>query len=142
MKTIPAKKEELNPKWFVVDASGKVLGRLACEVAKVIRGKHKPNYTPHLATGDCVIVINSDKVKLTGNKETQKYYTRYSGYRGGLKVLSYQQMMKRDPGFIIKHAVKGMLPKNRLGRALNKRLFVYADGKHPHIAQNPEPLNI
>ncbi|MFP4459219.1 MAG: 50S ribosomal protein L13 [Candidatus Zixiibacteriota bacterium] len=142
MKTIPAKKEELNPKWYIVDAKDEILGRLASKIAMVIRGKHKANYTPHLPTGDCVIVLNSDKVRLTGNKEFQKHYERYSGYRGGLKILNYKQMMNRDPGFVIRHAVKGMLPKNRLGRVLNKRLHVYAGTDHPHQAQNPEPLDI
>ncbi len=142
MKTIPARQHELNPKWYIVDAQDQVLGRLATKVASVIRGKHRPGYTPHLPAGDCVIVLNANKVKLTGKKAEEKIYDRYSGYIGGRTVISYRRMLAEKPEYIISHAVKGMLPKNRLGRKLNKRLFVYAGNEHPHMAQKPEPLEL
>jgi len=124
------------------DASDKVLGRIATEIARIIRGKHKPSYTPHLATGDCVIVINASKVRLTGNKADQKEYTRFTGYHSGLRTTAYRDAMEKNPEFVIEHAVKGMLPKNRLGRKLNKRLFVYAGDKHPHQAQKSKLLEL
>jgi large subunit ribosomal protein L13 len=142
MRTIPARKEEMQSKWFVVDARDKVLGRLATKVASIIRGKHNPYYTPHLAAGDFVVVVNADKIIMTGNKAQQKVYTRYTGYHSGLRTTTFKTMMEKKPDYIIRHAVEGMLPKNRLGRKLDKRLFVYAGSTHPHQAQKPEPLEI
>lgn len=140
MKTRIAKANEIEKRWFVVDAAGWRLGRLATQIARVIRGKHKPYFSYHQDTGDYVIVVNAAKVVLTGNKAQQKEYTRFSGYPGGLKKISYSRMMREKPEFALHHAVKGMLPKNRLGRRLVKRLFVYAGAEHPHKAQQPEPL--
>lgn len=139
-KTRSVKKEEVNRRWFVVDADGMVLGRLCTRIATVLRGKHTPQYTPHTDTGDFVIVINADKVRLTGNKELQKTYQHYSGYPGGQKEFTAQQLRERRPERIIERGVKGMLPKNRLGNAMYKKLFVYAGAEHPHAAQKPEPL--
>jgi large subunit ribosomal protein L13 len=126
--------------WFVVDATGKPLGRLASEVASVLRGKHKPTYTPHVDTGDFVIVINADKVTLTGNKLDQKHYYRHSGIPGGFRAESYRHLMERKPEFPIEKAVKGMLPKSVLGREMLTKLKVYATADHPHAAQQPKPL--
>lgn len=132
-----------NPgKWFVVDAQGMVLGRLASTVASRLRGKHSPLFTPHTDMGDSIIVINADKIVLTGNKLTQKNYYRHSGYMGGLKTTTAKEMMQKKPGNIIRLAVKGMLPKNRLGRKLINKLKVYTGGQHPHAAQMPEVLEI
>ncbi len=142
MKTIPARHSELEPKWFVVDASDKVLGRLATKIASIIRGKHRAEYTPHLPAGDCVIVLNANKIKITGKKSEHKIYDRYSGYPSGRKVIPYKRMLATKPEYIVEHAVYGMLPKNRLGRVLKKRLFVYGGVAHPHKAQNPELLQI
>lgn len=140
MKTFSAKKEEVERKWYVVDAQGKVLGRLASEVAKVLRGKHKPIFTPHVDTGDHVIIINAGKVKLTGRKLDEKLYYRYSGYPGGLKSITSKKLLQSKPERVIELAVKGMLPKNKLGRSTIKKLKVYAGPDHPHAAQRPEPL--
>lgn len=140
--TYSAKPSDIRRKWFVVDAEGMVLGRLASTVATVLRGKHKAMYTPSMDTGDFVIVVNADKVAVTGNKETQKVYYRHSGYPGGLKETSYEKMMAEHPERIVQNAVKGMLPHNRLGRAMAKKLHVYAGPEHPHGAQKPEPLEI
>ena len=129
-------------KWYVVDAKDQVLGRLAAKVARVIRGKEKPIFSPNADTGDFVIVINAEKVQLTGKRETQKTYFRYSGYPGGAKVKSYLELKNKNPQFIIEHAVKGMLPKNRLGKKLIKKLKVYSGENHPHQAQKPELLSI
>lgn len=129
-------------KWYVVDAEGQTLGRLATTVATVLRGKHKPTYTPHLDTGDYVIVVNADKVKLTGRKETQKMYYRFTGYVGNLKKISYKTMMEKHPDRIIQIAVKGMIPHNVLGRQVLDKLHVYAGSEHPHQAQKPEVLEI
>jgi large subunit ribosomal protein L13 len=138
MKTYSTKASDIERKWHVIDASGKTLGRLASEVARLLRGKHKPIYVPHLDTGDYVIVINADKVRVTGNKAKQKLYYRHSGYPGGLKSTSLAEMMESHPTRVIEHAVKGMLPKNPLGRAMFKKLKVYAGPNHPHQAQVKE----
>jgi large subunit ribosomal protein L13 len=141
MKTTFARQETLTErKWWVVDADGKVLGRLATELADVLRGKNKAIFTPHVDTGDFVVVINAEKVKLTGKKLTEKMYYRHSGYLGGLKSLSAGELLRKKPEALIHHAVKGMLPKNRLGRSMIKKLKVYAGTEHPHEAQQPAPL--
>lgn len=139
-KTRSVKKEEVNRQWFVVDADGEVLGRLCTRIATVLRGKHHPEYTPHVDTGDYVIVVNAAKVRLTGNKENVKIYQNYSGYPGGLKELTASQVRERRPERLIEIAVKGMLPKNKLGNAMVKKLFVYAGPEHLHTAQQPKPL--
>jgi len=142
MKTLFARKETLDQqKWWLVDAEGKVLGRLASEVANVLRGKNKPIFTPHVDTGDFVVVVNAEKVKLTGNKWSQKMYHHHSGFLGGLKSVSAGDLVRRKPEALIQHAVKGMLPKNRLGRKMIKKLKVYAGQEHPHEAQQPKPLS-
>jgi large subunit ribosomal protein L13 len=141
-KTYSAKPHEVERKWYVVDAEGKTLGRLATEIAKILRGKHKPIYTPHVDTGDYVIVINADKVRVTGKRLDQKIYYRHSGYIGGLKAVPLRRMLETHPERVIEHAVKGMLPKNRLGRKMYKKLKVYASPDHPHQAQKPEPLEL
>jgi large subunit ribosomal protein L13 len=128
--------------WFVVDAAGKPLGRLASEIARVLRGKHKPTFTPHVDTGDFVIVVNADKIRLTGSKLDGKFYYRHSGIPGGFRAESYRHLLARDPGFPIEKAVKGMLPKNVLGRQMMTKLKVYATPDHPHAAQKPQPLNV
>ena len=133
--------EDADRKWYLVDAKDQVLGRLATEVARIIRGKHKAIFTPNMDTGDFVIVINADKVRVTGKRENLKEYIRHSGYPGGQKTTSFQNMMQKKPEFVIHKAVKGMLPKNRLGRQLIKKLKVYAGDKHPHQAQKPETLS-
>ncbi len=140
MKTFMAKAEEVKRKWYVVDAEGKVLGRLASEVASVLRGKNKPTYTPHVDTGDHVIVINADKVVLTGKKLDQKLYRHHSLHPGGLKEVKYRVMMDKKPEKVIELAVKGMLPKNSLGRAMYRKLKVYKGSEHDHQAQQPEVL--
>jgi len=141
-KTKMFKKEEIPRKWYVVDASGKTLGRLASRIAIILMGKHKPEYTPHVDTGDYVIVVNADKVVLTGKKLDQKIYYRHSGYPGGLKMISARQMLQKHPERLIYLAVKRMLPKTALGRKMLKKLKVYASPDHPHSAQKPEPLEI
>ncbi len=140
MATQSAKASEIERKWYVVDAAGLPLGRLASKVAHVLRGKHRPEYTPHVDTGDFVIVINAAQVRLTGNKLANKYYNRHSGYPGGLTSESYGELIKRKPEFVIERAVKGMLPKNSLGRQMFRKLKVHAEGTHPHIAQQPQPF--
>ena len=141
-KTFVPKKEAIERRWWVVDAENVVLGRLATRVAEILRGKNKPNYTPFFDTGDFVIVINAEKVKLTGKKETQKVYYRHSGYLGGLKETSYQKMLADHPERIVMHAVRGMLPNNKLNRKILKKLKVYTGSDHQHKAQKPEPLEI
>jgi large subunit ribosomal protein L13 len=136
------KTEDANHKWFVVDATDKVLGRLAVKVASVIRGKHKPIFTPNMDTGDFVIVVNADKIRMTGKRELQKTYFTHSGYPGGVKVKSFSELKQKHPEQIVQNAVKGMLPKNRLGKRLIKKLKVYAGDSHPHKAQNPEILSL
>lgn len=138
MKTYMAKPLEVERKWYVIDASGQTLGRLASEVASILRGKHKPTYTPHVDTGDFVIVINADKIVLTGNKLDQKKYRRHSGYPGGLKEMTYRNLLDKRPEKAIEVAVKGMLPHNRLGRKMFTKLKVYRGSEHPHQAQKPE----
>ncbi len=141
-KTRSAKKEEVERKWYVIDAEGEVLGRMCSRIAQVLRGKHKASYTPHIDTGDYIIVINADKVRLTGNKLFQKEYITYSGYPGGQKRTNAKELLTKKPRSVIEIAVKGMLPKNRLGRAMIKKLFVYEGDVHPHQAQKPELLNL
>ncbi len=140
--TYSAKRSDNKEKWCVVDAEDKVLGRLASEVARRIRGKHNPLFTPHADTGDWVVVINADKIQLTGRKWKDKKYYRHSGYTGNMKSETAEQLIDRKPEEIVKKAVKGMLPKNRLGRKLYKKLYVYAGSEHPHAAQKPEPVEI
>ncbi len=139
-KTISANKETVQKEWVVVDAQGEVLGRLASQIAFLIRGKHKTNFTPHVDCGDNVIVINADKVRLTGDKMTDKVYVRHTGYPGGQRFTTPRQLLEKHPERIIEHAVKGMLPKNRLGRRLYTNLYVYAGEQHPHEAQQPKAV--
>ena len=140
MRTLSAKPQEIKRRWFVVDATDLSLGRLASKVAHVLRGKHRPDYTPHADAGDFVIVLNAEKVKLTGAKLDQKMYFRHSGHPGGIRAESYRNLLERRPDFVIEKAVKGMLPKGSLGRKMNRKLKVYAGGIHPHQAQKPEAL--
>ena len=140
--TFMANASNIERKWYVVDAEGQTVGRLAAEVAKVLRVKNKPTFTPHVDTGDYVIVINADKVKFTGKKLTDKLYFRHSGYQGGTTFTPAGQMLERFPTRVIEHAVKGMLPKNRLGAQMYRKLSVYAGAEHPHAAQKPEELKL
>lgn len=142
MKTYFATSENTEHKWYVVDASGKVLGRLASQIAKYLRGKHKPEYTPHADAGDYIIVINASQVKVTGNKEQDKIYYRHSGYPGGIKETTLSKLRAKDSTQIIELAVKGMIPKNPLGRAMLRKLKVYAGAEHPHSAQQPIEINL
>jgi large subunit ribosomal protein L13 len=142
MKTFMAKAEEVKRKWYVIDADGKPLGRLASEVASILRGKNKPTYTPHVDTGDHVIVINAEKIVLTGNKLNNKIYRHHSGWPGGLKEMKYSQLMAKSPEKVIELAVKGMLPHNSLGRSMFTKLKVYKGPEHEHQAQKPEVLEI
>jgi ribosomal protein L13, bacterial type len=141
-KTYSMKASEINKKWFIIDADGKVLGRLASEVAKILRGKNKPAFTPYLDMGDNVIVINAEKIVLTGSKPDDKEYFRHSQYPGGIKIVNIKKIRKERPEFVIEHAVKLMLPKSRLGRKIFGNLKVYTGTEHPHQAQTPEPLDI
>ncbi len=138
MKSYMAKPNEIERKWYIIDAEGKVLGRLATEIATILRGKNKAIYTPHVDTGDFVIVINADKIKLTGKKLSQKNYTYHTGYPGGLRQVPYATLMEKNPEKIIELAVKGMLPKNSLGRSMYRKLKVYSGTEHGHEAQKPE----
>ncbi|MBT8138305.1 MAG: 50S ribosomal protein L13 [Gammaproteobacteria bacterium] len=142
MKTFSAKPAEVQRDWFIVDASGKTLGRMAAEIAHRLRGKHKPEYTPHVDTGDYIVVVNAEKVAVTGRKATDKMYHSHSGYPGGLKSISFEKLIKKAPERTIEKAVKGMLPRNPLGRAMLGKLRVYAGAEHPHVAQNPQALDI
>lgn len=142
MKTVSMRAEDVRRSWFVVDAENKTLGRLATEIARRLRGKHKPEYTPHVDTGDYIVVINADKVHVTGAKTTDKMYYRHSGYPGGIKSISFEHLREKHPERIIEGAVKGMLPRNPLGRAMLKKLKVYRGSEHPHSAQQPELLEI
>lgn len=142
VKTYVTKPEEVQREWYVVDATGKTLGRLATGIARILRGKHKPNYSPMIDVGDYVIVINAEKVRVTGRKLTEKFYYRHSGYPGGFKQFSLRDMLARHPTRVIEYAVRGMLPKNALGRRMFKKLKVYAGPDHPHQAQNPKPLEL
>jgi len=140
--TYYAKPGEVKREWLLIDAKDQVLGRLATQAAHILKGKHKPEYTPHIDTGDFVVIINADKIRLTGNKAAQKTYHRHSGYPGGLKAESFTQAMERHPQRVIERAVKGMLPKNTLGRAQGKKLKVYAGSEHPHTAQQPRTIEL
>ncbi len=142
MKTISAKKETVRRDWFVVDATDKVLGRIATGIANRLRGKHKPEYTPHVDTGDYIVVVNADKVRVTGNKVTDKIYFRHTGYPGGIKETSFGKLMETHPERAIEIAVKGMMPRNKLSRAMLGKLKIYAGGEHPHTAQQPKPLEL
>ncbi len=142
MKTYQAKKEELDRKWYLINAEGKVLGRLSTELVKILKGKNKPTYTPHLDTGDFVVVVNAGKVTLTGKKLKDKIYYRHTGYPGGIKQMNAQKLLAKKPTEMIRMAVKGMLPKNSLGRQMLRKLKIYAGPNHPHEAQKPVPLEI
>ncbi|MGB2024132.1 MAG: 50S ribosomal protein L13 [Litorivicinaceae bacterium] len=142
MKTISAKAETVQRSWYVIDAEGQTLGRLATEVARRLRGKHKTEYTPHVDTGDYIVVVNAEKVKVTGRKASDKTYYRHTGHPGGLKEATFIQMIERSPEKVIELAVKGMLPRNPLGRAMYRKLKVYAGQEHPHDAQQPETLTL
>lgn len=141
-KTFSARPEDVERDWYIVDATHGVVGRLASQIAPILRGKHKPIYTPHVDTGDFVVVINADKVRFTGNKETDKEYFRYTGYPGGGRTVTPQEAREQDPTFMVRKAVQGMLPKNKLGRKMLKKLKVYSGSEHPHTAQQPEPLEL
>ena len=141
-KTISANAKTVNKEWLVIDAEGEVLGRLASQVAKILRGKHKPSFTPHVDCGDYVIVVNADKVRLTGKKMTDKVYVRHTGSPGGQRFANPADTLKRKPEFLLQHAVKGMLPKTRLGDALLRNLKIYAGAEHPHTAQNPRTIKL
>jgi len=140
--TYSAKSSDFDEKWWLVDAEGEVLGRLATQIAARLRGKHNPMFTPHVDSGDSVIVVNAEKIVLTGRKWAQKTYYRHSGYIGGLKEITAKKLLEKQPEDLVRFAVKGMLPKNRLGKTLLKKLKVYAGGSHPHEAQKPEPLTL
>jgi len=142
MKTVSTRPQDVDRNWFVVDAEDKTLGRLATEVALRLRGKHKPEYTPHVDTGDYIVVVNAEKIRVTGNKFNDKMYYRHSGYPGGIKHMNFKDMQDRHPERILEKAVKGMLPRNPLGRAMFKKLKVYSGAEHPHTAQQPQPLEI
>ena len=142
MKTFSAKSHEVERGWYLLDAENKTLGRLATEVARRLRGKHKPEYTPHVDTGDFIVVINAEKLVVTGRKATQKIYYRHTGYPGGLKETTFEKLIQRKPESVLELAVKGMLPKNPLGRAMFKKLKVYAGTEHPHAAQQPVVLEL
>ncbi len=142
MKTFTAKPQSVQRDWYVVDATGKTLGRLATEIARRLRGKHKPEFTPHVDTGDYIVVINAEKVHVTGNKAKAKTYYRHTGYPGGLRSMNFEKMIAHAPERVIESAVKGMLPKGPLGRAMYTKLKVYAGAEHPHAAQQPQELNI
>lgn len=142
MKTFSAKPDSVQRDWFLVDADGKTLGRLATEIAHRLRGKHKAEYTPHVDTGDYIVVVNAEKIQVTGNKAKDKIYYRHSGYVGNLKSISFEKLIDKAPERAIQNAVKGMLPRNPLGRTMFRKLKVYAGTEHPHTAQQPQPLNL
>ena len=142
MKTYYAKPLEVEREWVLIDATDQVLGRVASVAAQILKGKHKPQYTPHVDTGDFIVIINADKIKVTGAKAADKVYYRHSGYVGGLKSETFEEAMRKHPERVIEHAVKGMLPKNTLGRAMGKKLKVYAGPEHPHAAQQPREIKI
>ncbi len=142
MKTFSAKPETVKRDWYVVDADGKTLGRLATEIARRLRGKHKPEYTPHVDTGDYIVVINAEKITVTGNKSKDKMYYRHTGFPGGIKEISFEKLIAKKPEMVIEKAVKGMLPKNPLGRAMYRKLKVYAGPVHQHTAQQPQVLDV
>ena len=142
MRTFTPTPQDINREWYVVDAQDKVLGRLATQIAHRLRGKHKPEFAPHMDNGDFIIVVNCEKIRVTGNKLAQKMYYRHSGYVGGLKETNLEKLLASKPHLALMHAVKGMLPKNRLGRALLTKLRIYAGAEHPHEAQTPKPLSL
>lgn len=142
MKTYSAKPETVKRDWYVVDAEGKTLGRLASELASRLRGKHKPEFTPHVDTGDYIVVVNAEKIRVTGNKAKDKMYNRHTGYPGGLKSINFEGLIEAKPEMVIQLAVKGMLPRNILGREMARKLKVYAGSEHPHAAQQPQTLNL
>ena len=142
MKTFSAKAETVKRDWYIVDAEGKTLGRLASEIARRLRGKHKPEYTPHVDTGDYIVVINAEKVTVTGRKTTDKMYYHHTGFPGGIKSISFDKLIDKKPEMVIEKAVKGMLPKNPLGRDMYRKLKVYAGSEHKHTAQQPQVLDI
>jgi len=142
MKTFSAKPADIKRDWYVIDATDKTLGRMATEIARRLRGKHKPEYTPHIDTGDYIVVINAEKVAVTGNKASDKMYYHYTGFMGGMKSTNFEKLVAEKPEHIIQTAVKGMLPKNPLGRAMFRKLKVYAGPEHNHAAQQPQPLEI
>jgi large subunit ribosomal protein L13 len=142
LKTYSPKPSDITQKWFIVDANGLVLGRLATKIAEVLRGKHKPMWAPHMDCGDFIVVVNADKVRITGRKMLQKRYVHHTGYPGGLRHTPIARVMQDRPEFILKHAVRGMLPHNRLGRQMLKKLKIYTAPEHPHSAQQPEPLSV
>ena len=142
MKTVSARKETITRQWYVVDAAGKTLGRLCTEIANRLRGKHKPEFTPHVDTGDYIVVVNAEKIVVTGNKTTDKLYQHHTGYPGGIKSISFDKLLVKSPEMIIEKAVKGMMPKNKLSRAMLSKLKVYAGNEHPHSAQQPTLLEI
>ncbi|MCB1180819.1 MAG: 50S ribosomal protein L13 [Chlamydiia bacterium] len=141
-KCTMVKKEEVESEWFLFDAEGKTLGRLASEIANVLRGKHKPTYTPHVDTGDGVVVLNAEKIRVSGTKDANKVYRRYTGWIGGLRETPYREMMAKKPTYVLWHAVKGMMPRTRLGRKQLKKLRIFAGSEHPHEAQQPIKVNI
>ena len=140
MKTISVRLQDAHHDWYVIDAAGQILGRLATQVAHRLRGKHKPEYTPHVDTGDYIVVINAEQIRVTGNKRAQKKRYRHSGYPGGIKEITLEEELRQHPTRVIENAVRGMVPRNRLGRAVLSKLRVYAGTQHPHEAQNPKPL--
>lgn len=142
VKTYYAKPQEVEREWVLIDATDQVLGRVAVKAAHILKGKHKPQYTPHVDTGDFVVIINADKIRVTGNKAEDKRYYRHSGFPGGLKSESFNEAMAKHPERVIEHAVKGMLPKNTLGRAMGKKLKVYTGAEHPHMAQKPREIKM
>ncbi len=142
MKTIIPRQDSIERKWYLIDAEGQILGRMSTKIANILRGKEKATFTPHMDTGDFVVVINAEKVKLTGKKDEQMTYKHYSGYPGGMKEVPLEMLRKRHPDRIIRHAVAGMMPKNRLGRAMIRKLKIYAGSKHPHEAQRPIVVNL
>jgi large subunit ribosomal protein L13 len=142
VKTFTAKSKDIEHEWYVVDASGQTLGRLASRIAPILKGKHKPTYTPHVDCGDYVVIVNADKVRVTGRKLDQKFYHRHSGYPGGLKSISLRDQLDKHPERVLEAAVRGMMPKNKLGRRMMKKLKVYAGDSHPHQAQQPKPLEL
>jgi len=142
MKTFSAKKESVTRSWYLVDATDKTLGRLSTEIANRLRGKHKPTFTPHVDTGDYIVVVNAEKIKVTGNKASDKLYYHHTGYPGGIKSISFEKLIEKAPERAIEKAVKGMMPKNKLSRAMLSKLKVYAGNEHPHSAQQPTTLDI
>ena len=142
MKTFTAKPKEIERKWHLIDLEGQTLGRASTRIANILRGKDKPIFTPHVDTGDYVVCINASKVKVTGNKASDKMYYSYTGFIGGLKEVNFETLLASDPAAVIEHSVKGMIPKGPLGRQIAKKLFVYGDADHPHAGQKPEPLEL